>query len=258
MSSLISAAANGLRAQQARLNVVTNNLANANTTGYKAVRPEQQDDSYELRTIRLGGEAVQATTEAWLGNGVVVSTRQLHTQGELVYSESSTDLAIMGEGYFQVRRNDGEIAYTRDGRFQFDVEGRLLNGAGQRVVPEVNLPLGGRNIDVRPTGEIIAEVEGAQVELGRIELARFANPSGLRSVGGNQFLATEQSGAPRLGNPGEDGAGEIASNNLEQSTVDPGMEAVRMMEAQRAYQLSLRALKAVDEMIAGAISIPNK
>ena len=223
--------ANSMEARQLQLEAIAHNLANVNTAGYKRVHAVAtgQDHISFVRSFQEGA------TE---GTG-----REL-------------DLALHGDGFFSVRNDDGTIAYTRDGAFGIDAEGRLVTAGGRRVVPEVIAPATARIVGVTDAGEVLAAVGGAEpTVIGRLQIARFANPAGLIPSGENLFMASPASGEPVVGNPAGDGLAAIVPRALERSNVDAAEEMVSALAAHRAYQLSARALQTTDEMLAIAEDI---
>lgn len=233
-------AASGMEAQQRALDVAANNLANVQTAGFKARRAELAD-------ARAPSEVVGQTEPAGVSvAGVLLSV----ADGPIQPTGRALDVAIAGPGFFQLSLPDGRTAYTRDGALRVDTQGRLVGSSGAPLAPEVTIPPGTRGVLITRDGRILAEVAGeGQRELGRFALARFANPDGLLAIGDNLLLATEQSGPPAVGAPGGGGFGELAPGSLEASNVDPATELVRVIQAQRAYQVSARALRTVDEMM---------
>ena len=259
MSALMGVAASGLQAQQLRMDLIANNIANVNTPGFKASRAELRDNSYEVRTVSVGSSAanIEVIGEVVVGTGVSGTTRRLFGQGALQSTEVATDLAVVGEGFFQVRLTDGSTAYTSDGVFAADHEGALVNGDGYRLEPAIQLPAGAYDLSIDSLGTVTAKVgaQGTLTTLGTIELAQFQNPAGLAAEGHGLFTATEVSGAARAGAPGQDGAGAIASGSREQSNVDLASELTDLITAQRAYSMMLKVVQSIDEMTAEAIAM---
>ena len=244
--------ATGMEAQQLNLNNISNNLANANTTGFKRSKIEFQDLLYQKpRTVGAdagGGTVVPTGVE--MGNGSrVVSTAKVFTQGELKQTGENYDIAIQGDGFLQVQRPDGTFGYTRDGSLKVDGQGRVITSDGLLVLSGFQpIPAGTTSFSVAPTGEV--SVQGASgTQSFRIQLARFANPAGLRSLGGNIYEETPASGTVELGSPGETGRGTIIQGFLESSNVNIVEEMVNMIQAQRAYEINSKSIQTSDEML---------
>lgn len=255
MSILYFPAVSGLVAQQQRLDVIANNLANLSTPGYKAARAELVAlPPQEVRVARAG-ETTFGPVE--LGSGVVLgAVSRGFARGPVQVTGNPLDLAILGsDGFFQVTMPDGTVAYTRSGTLAVDGLGRLTLGDGSLLVPPVVVPGGTRISHVDEQGVVygIAADTGELQPLGQLELARFPNPDGLLAVGGNRFVATPASGEPERGTPGGDGWPTVGSGMLETSNVDLAEQMVQMIEAQRAYSANARALETLDEMIGLAI-----
>jgi flagellar basal-body rod protein FlgG len=244
----------GLDAQQKRMSVISNNLANVNTTGYKRDRAAFEDMLYQ--TVRQPGAQVaadaQSPTGLMLGTGVrLVSTEKNHVQGSLVTTNNALDLAVQGEGFFQIAQPDGSIAYTRDGAFKISNTGQIVTGNGAALQPAITVPPNVVSITVGMDGTISVETAGggaAQV-LGQLQVARFINPAGLQSIGQNLLKETGASGAPQVVNPGSNGAGQLMQGALEASNVNVVEEMVNMIETQRAYEINSKAISAVDGML---------
>jgi flagellar basal-body rod protein FlgG len=244
----------GLDAQQTRMSVISNNLANVNTTGFKRDRASFEDMLYQnLRQpgAQVGAEA-QAPTGLMLGTGVrIVSTEKTHTQGSLVSTKNALDLAIQGDGFFQITQADGTTAYSRDGSFKLSSLGQLVTANGTPLLPAITIPPNVASITVGQDGTVSVETAaggGAQV-IGQIQIARFANPAGLQSMGQNLMKETTASGAPQVGQPGVTGAGQLMQGALEASNVNVVEEMVNMIETQRAYEINSKAISAVDGML---------
>ena len=244
--------ATGMEAQQLNLNNISNNLANANTTGFKRSKIEFQDLLYQKpRTVGAdagGGTVVPTGVE--MGNGSrVVSTAKVFTQGELKQTGENYDIAIQGDGFLQVQRPDGTFGYTRDGSLKVDGQGRVITSDGLLVLSGFQpIPAGTTSFSVAPTGEV--SVQGASgTQSFRIQLARFANPAGLRSLGGNIYEETPASGTVELGSPCETGRGTIIQGFLESSNVNIVEEMVNMIQAQRAYEINSKSIQTSDEML---------
>jgi flagellar basal-body rod protein FlgG len=244
----------GLDAQQTRMSVISNNLANVNTTGFKRDRANFEDMLYQnLRQpgAQVGADA-QAPTGLMLGTGVrIVATEKTHTQGSLVTTKNALDLAVQGEGFFQIAQADGTIAYTRDGGFKLSATGQLVTSNGAPLQPAITIPPNVASISIGQDGTVSIETAaggGAQV-LGQIQIARFANPAGLQAIGQNLLKETGASGAAIVGQAGQGGAGQLMQGALEASNVNVVEEMVNMIETQRAYEINSKAISAVDGML---------
>ena len=244
----------GLDAQQMRMSVISNNLANVNTTGFKRDRASFEDMLYQ--NIRQPGSQVtadnQSPTGLMLGTGVrLVATEKIHAQGSMVSTKNALDLAITGDGFFQITQPDGTIAYTRDGSFKINAEGQLVTANGQPLEPAIVIPPNASTITIGQDGTVSIELAqgGGNQVLGQIEIARFANPAGLQSLGQNLLRETAASGAPVIQAPGTEGAGQIMQGSLEASNVNVVEEMVNMIETQRAYEINSKAISAVDGML---------
>ncbi|MGD9210076.1 MAG: flagellar basal-body rod protein FlgG [Desulfobacteraceae bacterium] len=247
-------AATGMQAQTLNIDVIANNLANVNTTGFKRMRADFQDLLYE--TMRPPGMASSADTTVptgiQLGHGArPAATQKLFIQGDFQHTQNDLDMAIEGDGFFQVLQPNGEIAYTRSGSFKIDNEGRIVTSDGFPMEPEIVLPQDSIAISVSTDGIVSALLAGEStpVEVGNIELARFINPAGLDNIGRNLFLPTDASGDVETGTAGEDGFGTIAQGYLEMSNVSVVDEMVNMITAQRAYEINSKAIQASDDML---------
>lgn len=244
----------GLDAQQTNLDVISNNLANAATTGYKRVKPVFEDLLYQ--TLRAAGGPTggqsQAPSGLQVGTGVRAgAAERMFLQGNLTQTGNSLDLAINGQGFFQVTLPDGQIGYTRDGNFSRDAQGQLVNQAGYVLEPGITIPVDALSITVSETGQVSVQLPGqvAPNQVGELQIARFVNQGGLASIGGNLLVETAASGAPTVGVPGVDGAGTLKQFYVEASNVNVAEELVSLIQAQRAYEVNARAVKASDEML---------
>jgi flagellar basal-body rod protein FlgG len=254
MDASLWVAKTGLDAQQTRMNVISNNLANVNTTGFKRDRAVFEDLLYQ--NIRQAGGQTGADTQAatgfQLGTGVrVMATEKIVAQGNMQTTENSLDIAIAGDGYFQVAQPDGTIAYTRDGNFNLDNAGQIVTGSGQLLQPAITVPANASSVTIGQDGTVSVELQaggGAQV-LGQLQLARFINSAGLQAMGQNLLKETPASGAPQVGNPGADGIGVLMQGALEASNVNVVEEMVSMIETQRAYEINSKAISTVDGML---------
>ena len=253
MDASMWVAKTGLDAQQTRMNVISNNLANVNTTGFKRDRAVFEDMLYQ-NVKQAGGQTdanSQAPTGMMLGTGVrIVATEKLHTQGNMITTQNSLDLAIAGDGYFQIAKGDGSLAYTRDGGFKISATGQMVTSSGALLQPAITIPNTASSVTIGRDGTVSIELAagGAQV-LGQIQIARFVNPSGLQSLGQNLMTDTPASGAPQVLAPGVGGAGSLMQGSLEASNVNVVEEMVNMIETQRAYEINSKAISAVDGML---------
>ncbi len=253
MDASMWVAKTGLDAQQTRMNVISNNLANVNTTGFKRDRAVFEDMLYQ--NIRQAGGQTDANSVAptglMLGTGVRVgATEKLHAQGSLVNTQNPLDVAITGDGYFQVAQADGTIAYSRDGGFKLSPTGQLVNSSGALIQPAITIPNTASSVTIGRDGTVSVELSaGGSQTLGQLQVARFVNPSGLQSMGQNLLKETPASGAPQVVLPGQGGAGTLMQGSLEASNVNVVEEMVNMIETQRAYEINSKAISAVDGML---------
>lgn len=253
-SSAMHVAKTGLNAQQSRIQVISNNLANVNTTGFKRDRANFESLLYQV--WRPAGaqtsEATALTSPSAIGTGVrMVNTEKLYTQGTLNATENALDVAIDGDGFFQILMPDGQIGYTRNGTFSRNQDGTLTTSSGYILQPEIAIPEDASSITISGDGIVSVTVAGqvdAQ-EVGQITLARFGNPRGLEPIGETMVVETTASGAPVIGNPMEDGTGKLVQGYLEASNVNVVQELVDMIEAQRAYEVNSKSISASDEMM---------
>jgi flagellar basal-body rod protein FlgG len=256
-TSALQVARTGLEAQDARMRVIANNLANVGTTGFKKDRANFATLAYQDARVagqRSSGETAYATGLN-LGTGVAIqSTSQIVTQGALNTTGNGLDLALDGDGYFQVEMPGGKIGYTRAGNFTRSAEGQLVTQQGYIVQPAITVPEGAGSITISPDGVVSAMVAGdaEPAELGQLQVATFANPSGLQAIGDNFLAETAASGAPQLGAGGENGRGHIRQGMLEASNVNIVEELVDMIECQRAYEINSKMVSSVDEMLRNA------
>ena len=254
MDASLWVAKTGLDAQQTRMNVISNNLANVSTTGFKRDRAVFQDLLYQ--NVRQAGAQTaadaQAATGFQLGTGVqVMATEKINAQGNLQTTENSLDLAIAGDGFFQIAQPDGTIAYTRDGNFNLDNAGQIVTSSGQVLQPAINVPANASSLTIGQDGTVSVELQagGGQQVLGQLQLARFVNSAGLQAMGQNLLKETPASGAPQVGNPAADGIGMLMQGTLETSNVNVVEEMVNMIETQRAYEINSKAISTVDGML---------
>ena len=251
-NSALHVARTGLDAQNQKMRIIANNLANVNTTGFKRDRATFETLSYQNITSP-GAPSSAANKYAVglsLGSGVqMTGTARIDTQGSFTTTGNALDLAIEGNGYFQVLNPDGRTAYTRAGDFSLSADGKLVTGTGLPVQPEIQIPDGAQSITVGADGTVSASVAGQTTELGKIETARFVNAAGLENIGDNLLIETASSGTPQVGAPGSEGRGSLRSGALEASNVNVVEELVDMIETQRAYEVNSKMISATDEML---------
>lgn len=248
-------ASTGLAAQQLHVDTISQNLANANTTGYKMVRPEFQDLIYQdLR--RAGNNSTDQGTilpvGIQLGLGVKTGAIARNTgQGSVRGTENPLDVAIQGKGYFQINMPDGTISYTRDGSFKLSPVGIIVTSGGFTVQPAITVPQNAVSVNINASGVVEAMIQGqpAPQNLGQLQLGTFVNPAGLQAMGDNLFTETAASGPALQQNPGLDGTGTLLQGFLESSNVDSVTEITNLISAQRAYEMNTKVLTAVDQML---------
>jgi flagellar basal-body rod protein FlgG len=254
MFSSLWVAKTGLDAQQTRMDVISNNLANANTTGYKSARASFQDLVYQ--NLRQPGgqttEQTQAPSGLMLGTGVrVVGSEKLFTQGNIEQTGNALDVAVQGRGFLQVTMPDGTIAYTRDGSLHMDQNGQIVTANGYAVDPAISVPANAQSITIGSDGTVSVSLPGqaATQQVGTVQLADFINPAGLQPNGDNLYLETASSGSPQIGQPGLNGLGTLAQGALESSNVNVVEQMVNMIETQRTYEMNSKAVSAADSML---------
>jgi flagellar basal-body rod protein FlgG len=244
----------GLEAQQTRMTVVSQNLANVNTTGYKRQRAMFEDLLYQ-NVVQSGGMTSQQTespTGLNLGTGVrVVATDRMFSQGNIVTTGNTLDVAINGRGFFEILLPDGNQAYTRDGTFQINADGELVTSSGYTVQPAITIPAGASGVMIGLDGVVSAIPPGQSdaVQIGTLQLTDFVNPAGLQPRGENLYGETAASGPPEPGTPGLNGLGTLMQGSLETSNVNVVEELVSMIETQRAYEMNSRAIETADQML---------
>jgi flagellar basal-body rod protein FlgG len=250
-------AATGMAAQETQLEGVANNIANANTTGFKRQRVEFQDLLYQ--TVRGAGtrtsESTRSPTGIQLGSGVrVAGTSRTFSQGNILMTNNPMDVAIEGNGFFMVQQADGSPAYTRAGALQKDAQGQLVTSEGYMIDPPVIIPADAQSVTIGADGTISAMINGqaAPAELGQLTLANFVNPGGLSAQGRNLFTQTAASGEAQVGAPGSDGRGALLQGALERANVDVVEEMIGMISAQRAYEVNTKVVTTADEMLRSA------
>src|SRR5579872_3823365 len=244
----------GMDAQQTSMDVISNNLANISTSGFKRSRAVFEDLLYQ--TVRQPG--AQSTQQTQLPSGLVlgtgtrpVTTERLHSQGNLTQTSNSLDLAINGQGFFQIQMPDGTTAYTRDGTFQTNAQGQLVTASGYLVQPGITVPQGAQSVTIGNDGTVSVTLAGqsAPTQIGQIQLANFINPAGLQPVGQNLLVQSAASGSPQTGSPGQNGLGTLSQGHLESSNVNVVEELVNMIQTQRAYEMNSKAINTVDQML---------
>ncbi len=254
MDASMWVAKTGLDAQNTRLNVISNNLANVNTTGFKRDRAMFEDLLYQ-NVRQAGGQTAQTTispTGLMIGTGTrVIATEKNHAQGNMINTQNALDIAIQGEGFFQIQMPDGTTTYTRDGSFKLNNLGQLVTSTGQPLAPPIVIPGNASSVTIGEDGTVSVELYagGGAQQLGQIQIARFVNPAGLQPMGGNLYKETVASGAPALLNPGTQAAGTLRQGMLESSNVNVVEEMVNMIETQRAYEINSKAISAADGML---------
>jgi len=256
MLRAFSTAATGMTAQQMIVDVIANNLANISTVGFKRSQVDFQDLMY-MKLKEPGREiasGVTAPSGFEIGSGVSpASTLKVFTTGELENTSRSLDVAIQGDGFFQVTGPDGETRYTRDGSLRLNASGNVVTSGGYAIQPAITIPADTVAISIADDGTVtLTKGDGTSSSAGQITLARFSNPSGLSSEGGNLLAESEASGSPTTSAPGTSGAGKLQQNFLEKSNVQMVTELVNLITAQRAYETNSRAIKAGDEMLTTA------
>jgi len=242
----------GLEAQQTQMDVISNNLANVSTTGFKRSRAVFEDLLYQ--TLRQPGaqssQQTQIPSGLQIGTGVrPIAAERIHTQGNLQQTSNNLDVAIQGSGFFQVLMPDGTTAYTRDGSFQTDSQGQLVTASGYPVQPALTIPANSTSLTIGRDGTVSSTVAGVSTQIGSLQLATFINSTGLQSQGENLYAETASSGTPSTNVPGTNGAGVLNQGFVETSNVNVVEELVSMIQAQRAYELNSKAITASDQML---------
>jgi len=254
MNLALWAAKTGLDAQNTRMAVISNNLANVNTTGFKKGRAAFQDLVYQ-NIRQVGAQSSQNTqypTGLTLGTGVrIAGTEKIYEQGSISQTNNSLDVALTGRGFFQVTLPDGTLAYTSDGSFKMDAQGNLVTVNGYAISPAVTIPANAQTITIGNDGVVSVTTLGtsAPTQVGQIQLADFINPSGLQPRGDNLLIESAASGAPQVGTPGTNGLGTLQQGSLETSNVNVVEELVSMIETQRAYEMNSKAISTTDAML---------
>jgi len=243
-----------MEAQQLYMDTISHNLANVNTTGYKRSKIEFQDLMYQ--TLKEPGiknsEGEMAPSGIEVGLGVKPgATQRIFEQGSLNQTSNAMDVAIQGEGFYQVTMPDGSMAYTRDGSFKKAADGTIVTTEGYPIAPQISIPDGADQLGISPTGKVSAVLPGkdTSTEIGQIEMARFVNPAGLRALGNNLYGVSDASGEPIVETPGENGMGTLSQGYSEASNVQMVEEMVNMITAQRAYEIVSKSIQVSDEML---------
>jgi len=244
----------GLDAQQTQLDVISNNLANVNTAGFKRGRAVFEDLLHQ--TLRQPGaqssQQTQLPTGLQLGTGVrPVASERVFTQGNLQQTSNPFDIAVNGQGFFQVSQPDGTLAYTRDGSFHLDAQGQLVTSSGYAVSPAITIPANAQTVTIGRDGTVTVTQQGqaSGTQVGTLQLANFINPAGLQSQGENLYVETSASGSPTTNTPGSNGVGVLSQGYVETSNVNVVEELVNMIQTQRAYEINSKAVQTSDQML---------
>ena len=260
MDKTLRTAATGLTAQQRYVEIISNNIANVNTTGFKKVRPEFQDLLYE--TLQPAGgvsrTGVEPLNEVQIGSGTALtSTTKMFKQGDVTQTNNALDMAINGEGFFVIRKPDNTLSFSRDGSFQLNRNGEIVTAEGYKLDPGFEVPDNTTEVQVSRDGVVSVLTDGSTdaTTLGQIELARFVNPAGLKAVGDNLYEETPASGQAYYEQPGANNTGEILQKHLESSNVDIVEEMVNMITAQRAYELNSKSVTTADNILGTAVNL---
>jgi flagellar basal-body rod protein FlgG len=248
-------AATGMAAQDLNVDVISNNIANMNTVGFKKGRAEFEDLIYqnvEQAGSQSSSQGTIVPTGVQIGAGVKAgSVYTIGTQGSMTQTSNPLDLAIQGSGYFQVLMPSGETAYTRAGNFSVNAQGQLVTADGYQVIPQITIPQGATSITISNSGQVQVNVAGATApqQVGQLQLASFFNNAGLQPQGNNLFTQTDASGAPTVGTPGLQGIGTLLQGYTESSNVDPVTEITALIVAQRAYEMNSKVITTADQML---------
>ncbi len=248
-------AATGMLAQQLNVEVISQNIANMRTTGYKRQRPEFQDLLYQdLRRVGAASSDTGTIVPSGIQLGLGVKTGSIYrifTQGSLLSTEKDLDLSVRGEGFFQVTLPNGNTSYTRAGAFELDANGALVTLDGYKLDPAITIPANARSVSINSEGsiQVLTDETSTPTNVGQLELAIFVNKSGLESIGDNLYLETPASGSPTTGTPGSTGIGTLLQGSLEQSNVNAVSEISDLIAAQRAYEMNAKIITASDEMM---------
>jgi flagellar basal-body rod protein FlgG len=253
MNLALWSAKTGLDAQNTQMAVIANNLANANTTGFKSDRAAFQDLLYQ-NVRQVGAQSTQNTqysTGLTLGTGVsIVATEKDYTQGSVTQTNGTLDLSISGKGFFQITMPDGTLAYSRDGSLSLDNQGNVVTASGYPLAPAITIPAGTQSVTIGADGSVTAvSAANKTTTIGQIQLADFINEEGLQPTGNNLLVESAASGSPQVGTPGTNGLGTVSQGSLETSNVNTVTELVNMIECQRAYEMNSKAITTVDQML---------
>jgi flagellar basal-body rod protein FlgG len=244
-----------MEAQQLNVEVISNNIANSSTNGFKASRAEFQDLLYQnMRTVGSASSDTGTLLPSGLQVGLGVmpaATYRINTQGNISVTNNTLDLAVNGRGYLQVQMPDGTTSYTRDGALQLNASGQIVTADGYPILPSITVPTTATAITVNASGQIVATVAGqtAQQTLGQLQMANFINPVGLEAIGNNLLKQTDSSGSPTTANPGTSGFGTIIQGSVESSNVDIVSEVTNLITAQRAYEMNSKVISTADQML---------
>lgn len=253
MNLALWSAKTGLDAQNTQMAIIANNLANANTTGFKSDRAAFQDLMYQ-NIRQVGAQSTQNTqypTGLTLGTGVrIVATEKNYAQGSVLQTGGSLDVSITGQGFLQITMPDGSIAYTRDGNFSLDSQGNVVTANGYPLQPALTIPQGAQSVTIGNDGVVTAlSAANKSTQIGQIQLANFVNEQGLQPTSNNLLIESAASGAPQVGTPGTNGLGTLQQDTLETSNVNTVTELVNMIECQRAYEMNSKAITTTDQML---------
>jgi flagellar basal-body rod protein FlgG len=253
MNLALWSAKTGLDAQNTHMAIIANNLANANTTGYKSQRAAFQDLMYQ-NIRQVGAQSTQNTqysTGLTLGTGVrIVATETNYTQGSVTTTNGALDVALNGRGFLQITMPDGTLAYTRDGSLTLDSQGNVVTASGYPLQPAVTVPVGTQSVTIGNDGVVTAvSASNTATQIGQIQLADFVNEQGLQPIGNNLAIESAASGTPQTGTPGANGLGTVQEGSLETSNVNTVTELVNMIECQRAYEMNSKAITTADQML---------
>lgn len=254
MFKSLTTAATGMAAQQTRIDVTANNMANVNTTGFRRARAEFQDLLYQ--TVRAPGgqtgDGATLPTGLQIGQGTrTVGTMQIHQQGSLQQTDNPLDIAIEGQGFLQVTRPNGDVAFTRAGNLKVDAQGQLVTVDGFSIEPQISIPTDAMNVNISPDGviSVVTAGDNSAQEIGQLQLATFANPAGLEAAGRSLFMPTNASGQAIVATPGQEGTGTLAQGFLEGSNVEVVTEMIDLITSQRAYEVNQKVIEAADQML---------